>query len=474
MKFKFLTTTYYFSLVALALIPHSASANTQENQSAFIALTDIKQDVEFLASDALKGRKVFTPEIDRAANFITKQFKQAKLVPFNASYRQQFDIYNKVPTTATVTLNGQTVQAQDLAWTSTANNFSWATGSQVASHIIGKGEDLRQTLHQINQKGGDHFIVVHSSHQALFKRYQAYFAKGLTKLNNKPTGTIVMVLDDTDEIKQFDVSGSTTTTTKSLTNVIGVLPGKTKTEEIVLFTAHYDHIGTKLSATSHDSSSSKTAKHNTDSQNDLIYNGADDNASGVAGVLNLARYFANMNNNDRTLIFVAFTGEEIGGYGSKHFATHLSADKVIAMVNMEMIGKVSKFGAGKLWMTGFERSNLATLMNQAIAHQTDNMPTENAQANSIQADPYPEQHLFYRSDNATFARLGVPAHSFSTVQLDQDEHYHNVSDEVSTLNLVSLQQVLTTVAKGITPVVSGVATPSRVDTSKVASEGKIY
>ncbi|REL27395.1 M20/M25/M40 family metallo-hydrolase [Thalassotalea euphylliae] len=465
MKFKHLASYCCVLTATLAFISQPTHAETSHNaeisapQDHIISLANIKKDIEFLASDALKGRKVFTPELDRAANYIAARFKQAQLEPFKASYRQQFDIYNIKPAALAVTLNGKKVPAEKLALASTAKSLNWTANSKIVTHVVGKEQDLRQTLSKINQQGDDHFLVIHPSHQDLFQRYQAYFAKGLTKLNNTPTGTILMVLDDSQQIDEYSASGSNAITTKALTNVIGVLPGKTKPEEVVLFTAHYDHIGTQLSA--HKSSDEHS---NTKVQQDLIYNGADDNASGVAGVLNLARYFAAANNNDRTLIFVAFTAEEIGGYGSKHFAKHLPADNVVAMVNMEMIGKTSKFGAGKLWMTGFERSNLAAIMNQAIAHQ----------AHYIQADPYPEQQLFYRSDNATFARLGVPAHSFSTVQLDQDKHYHAVSDEVATLNLASLEQVLTTIAKGITPVVSGVATPSRVDSAKVAGEGKIY
>src|SRR5690606_25831661 len=78
-------------------------------------------------------------------------------------------------------------------------------------------------------------------------------------------------------------------------NVIGVLPGKSKANEYVIFSAHYDHIGI-LSPVEQDS----------------IANGADDNASGVTAVIELAKYFAKNNNNERTLIFAAFTGEEIG------------------------------------------------------------------------------------------------------------------------------------------------------------------
>ena len=92
----------------------------------------------------------------------------------------------------------------------------------------------------------------------------------------------------------------------------------------------------------------------------------------------------------------------------------------------------------------------------------------------IYADPYPKQRLFYRSDNATLARLGVPAHSFSSTQIDKDPHYHKVSDELKTLDLRSMQKVIETIADASAPLVSGKATPTRIDKSKVKQGGKIF
>ena len=78
------------------------------------------------------------------------------------------------------------------------------------------------------------------------------------------------------------------------------------------------------------------------------------------------------------------------------------------------------------------------------------------------ADPYPEQNLFYRSDNATLASLGVPAHSISTTPIDVDGDYHQVSDEVSTLDLDHLTNTIGAIAAGAVTIVSGAETPTRV------------
>jgi Zn-dependent M28 family amino/carboxypeptidase len=163
-------------------------------------------------------------------------------------------------------------------------------------------------------------------------------------------------------------------------------------------------------------------------------------------------------------MFAAFSAEEIGGFGSQYFSKQLNPDAITAMINIEMIGKPSKFGTGALWMTGMERSNLGIQLNQALAKS----------GKKIHKDPYPKQKLFYRSDNATLAKLGVPAHSFSSSQLDKDQHYHQVSDEISSLNLPSMREVIQTLAVATQPLANGLVTPSRIDTNNVKEKGIIF
>lgn len=225
---------------------------------------------------------------------------------------------------------------------------------------------------------------------------------------------------------------------KPLFNVVGIIPGKTKPEEFVLFSAHYDHIGILRPM-----------------QGDSIANGADDDASGVTAVIALADYFKKINNNARTLIFVAFTAEEIGGFGSQYFSKQVNSDKVVAMFNIEMIGKQSKFGANSAFITGFERSDFGEILQKSLTGTKF----------KFYPDPYPDQRLFYRSDNATLARLGVPAHTISTVQIDTDKFYHQVTDEVSTLDINNITSTIKAIALSSRSIVSGEATPSRVATN---------
>jgi Zn-dependent M28 family amino/carboxypeptidase len=170
-------------------------------------------------------------------------------------------------------------------------------------------------------------------------------------------------------------------------------------------------------------------------------------------VISLAKYYKEKNDNERTLLFVAFTAEEMGMIGSRYFSEQLDPEKVVAMLNIEMIGKDSRFGENALYVTGFEHSNLAKIMQENVKN------TEF----TFHPDPYPTQNLFYRSDNATLARVGVPAHTFSTVQIEKDEFYHTVKDEVSTLNVNNIVSSIKAIAKGAESIVAGKDTPSRVE-----------
>ena len=216
-------------------------------------------------------------------------------------------------------------------------------------------------------------------------------------------------------------------------NVIGVLEGKSKKDEMVIVSAHYDHLGSKSGV------------------GDLIYNGANDDASGVTGVLALAEYFKRVGN-ERTIVFVAFTAEEMGLVGSKHFGEGIDASKFVAGINLEMIGKTPSFGPNTAWLTGFERSDFGKIIQKNLV----------GTGYQLFPDPYTNFNLFFRSDNASLARLGVPSHTFSTTPIDVDKDYHQVSDEAETLNVAVITETIKAVAKGTESIINGKDTPTRV------------
>ncbi|MBL4604225.1 MAG: M20/M25/M40 family metallo-hydrolase [Flavobacteriaceae bacterium] len=226
-------------------------------------------------------------------------------------------------------------------------------------------------------------------------------------------------------------------TNKEITssNIIGVLEGKSRKNEYVIVSAHYDHLGTKSSG-----------------EGDLIFNGANDDASGVTGVLALAEYFVKKNNNERTIVFIAFTAEEMGLVGSRHFGKGIDASKFVAGINLEMMGKVPATGPKTAWLTGFDRSDFGKIIQKNLK----------GTGYKLYPDPYPDFNLFFRSDNASLARLGVPSHTFSTTQIDKDPDYHKASDEAESLDVGIITETIKAVAKGTESIISGKDTPTRV------------
>ncbi len=221
---------------------------------------------------------------------------------------------------------------------------------------------------------------------------------------------------------------------KNANNVIGIIPGKSKSDEIVIFSAHYDHLGLIKN------------------EDDKVYNGANDNASGVTAIITLAKYFKELNQNERTIIFVAFTGEEVGGFGSAVFSESIDPAKVVAMFNIEMIGTDSKWGKNSAYITGFDKSDFGLILQK-------NLKGSDFKFNP---DPYPQEQLFYRSDNARLAALGVPAHSISTAKMDMEPNYHKPSDEVANLDIPNMTAIIQAIGLSAQSIVSGIDTPIRV------------
>jgi Zn-dependent M28 family amino/carboxypeptidase len=281
--------------------------------------------------------------------------------------------------------------------------------------------------------------LVEPSLKERFERYRGFVAGGMRTLSPGEKASSAFILTEADRATSLSVTAYFAAEELALANIVGTIPGR-RDDEIVVFSAHYDHIGIT-----------------TPVEGDSIANGANDNASGTTAVIELARHFKQMGTPERTLMFVAFTAEEMGGYGSQYFSKQLEPDQIVAMFNIEMIGKPAASGPNSAWITGFDRSDFGWILREAVEG------TEYR----FYADPYPNQNLFYRSDNATLARLGVPAHSISTTPIDVDRDYHQVSDEVKTLDLDHLAITIGAIAVGAQTIVSGEATPTRVDPDTV-------
>lgn len=383
-----------------------------------------------LASDAMRGRKTFSPEIDKAADFIAAEFKAARLQPWkDKSYLQEFAVLTPKQTSLTATINGEPFDPKNILVVTSQPDLTVDQNSGFEIRQIKAGANLYEAAVGIWGEKKNILVVVDSSFSRLFPRLSF-----LKRNMFKGTSSVVFVLTTTPP-STFTISSHHDIALQSLKNVVGILPGKSKKDEYVIFSGHYDHIGI-------------TRPVNGDS----INNGANDDAAGTTAVILLAKYFKQLKNNERTIVFAAFTAEEIGGYGSQYFSQQFNPDKVMAMFNIEMIGTESKWGKNSAYITGFDKTDMGSILQKNLE----------GTGFTFYPDPYPQEQLFYRSDNATLARLGVPAHTISTAKMDSEPHYHKVSDTPETLDMENMAMIIRSIALSSRSIVAGTETPGRV------------
>ncbi len=173
---------------------------------------------------------------------------------------------------------------------------------------------------------------------------------------------------------------------------------------------------------------------------DSIYNGADDDASGTVAVIELAAAFSRVPvAPSRSLVFGCFCAEEKGLRGSKAYveAPLIPMQQTVANINLEMIGRPEDIGENKAWVTGYDYSDVGEI----LSHAARRMGVE------IYRHPKLSDMLFRASDNWSFAEKGVPAHSVSAGSLHAD--YHQPGDEVGRLDIANMTRVIRALALGI-------------------------
>ena len=213
-------------------------------------------------------------------------------------------------------------------------------------------------------------------------------------------------------------------------NIIGLLPGTAPAlaGEAVVIGAHYDHLGLVKGA---------------------VYPGADDNASGTAMVLGLARAFAAAGGAPRTMIFALFSGEELGLLGSGHYVAHpaVPLDRTVAMVNFDMVGRMRE---GRVSVSGIESAaGLRTLVTTAVGGT--------GLALNLRDSPYGP------SDHARFYTAGVPVLFFST---ERHDDYHRTTDTADRINTAGMARI----ASVATRLIGDLAGVTRPQYAKVAPQ----
>ncbi|HMZ99294.1 MAG TPA: M20/M25/M40 family metallo-hydrolase [Ferruginibacter sp.] len=404
--------------------------------------TEVERIERILSADDMQGRKTFTPGIDKAADFIAAEFAKSKLRYFGnlKSYFQEFAMTKSKPVEVSGSIDNEPLTTDNIAANTTAKEISINSLKDYEVVIIRATDTFNRKVFPLFELEKNLLVLVDTAHRNRFKSIQRF--AGNAKF---PSGVSqVFVLTGNLNPTAFNLHIRNEQTAQYLKNVIGVIPGKSRKDEVVVFSGHYDHLGIGKP----------------DKNQDSIFNGANDDAAGTTAVMMLARYFGEMKNNERTLIFVAFTAEEIGGFGSRYFSKQMNPDKVVAMFNIEMIGTESKWGTNSAYITGYEKSDMGKILQANLEGSKFH----------FEPDPYPKQNLFYRSDNATLAELGVPAHTISTSKMEEapnnEPNYHKQSDEIGTLDMNNMAEIIKAIALSSKTIISGKDTPSRVEKVK--------
>jgi len=387
--------------------------------------SDAAAIIEILAADAMKGRANGSPEILKTGIFIGDRFKQAGLSPMpgQASFYLPFTLpaYNPSAVTDMLEWNGEIISP---------GRFMYFP-SQPGNHLPKELKDFT-VIHQdtcfyntmlSGYKYATTPLLIWTSEMQ--PDNENYFPEWI----NLPNGGLA-----TDILLVYATHPPDTVTLTGLPhyNIVGMLPGKSKPAEVIIFSAHYDHMGTTGFG-----------------RKDTIMNGANDDASGTTAVLMLADYFAKRNDNERTIIFCAFAGEELGLIGSEHFINHLVTENVVAVVNIEMIG-ISQLGKNNVFITGYNYSDLPALLEKNLKRF----------GIKVRGEPNQNKNLFERSDNFPFAKKGIPAHT--VMSSDDDEPcYHKPCDEIKRINIKHMTQVIRSIAFATESLINSSETPGR-------------
>jgi hypothetical protein len=418
----------------------------------------IRATMNFLASDALRGRGSATQDEQIAATYIGAQLEQYGVEPAgdNGTYVQRGTLIRQnltAPPELHYMTPGDGIPSQTMTWTHGKEmlvvllsdaNFRGAlkrldsdktSGTEQEKHpgtpaagkafegrvVLVTGQDrkkIRAAVLEGLQEGA--VAVIEPAPTQLIESWEArgkvlpelpVHLEGGGRAELGTDGNVFAVsekaltgLKEIPDGVMFYMEAAVSAPKKSYTwNALGKIPGSdpSLSKTALLLSAHLDHLGV-----------GKPVK------GDSIYNGADDDASGVVAVLELARAIASGPKPKRPVLFALFGSEELGGLGSAWFQAHppIPLDEIAVNLEFEMIGRPDpKYPADSLWLSGWERSNLG--------------PTLAEHGAKLVGDQRPEQNFFRRSDNYVLAKRGVVAQTASSYGMHSD--YHQPSDDVA-------------------------------------------
>ena len=463
--------------LAAALATAQTGPTMLQQISSRLTPNDLKADVSFLASDALQGRGTPSPGLDIAAEYIAAQFRRAGLEPAgDDGYFQTASYANVTPNVEgmdfTVDMGGgSTVKAKSVSMAlqqAAALDLTKAAvikvaGSDAAAVNALTADQVRGKVLVLDFPEGSNPATLTRQLPAMTARLQpalvvllrsggqpANTATRMREVAAAPTVPVMVVWDEAvrtalgvgktapvDVLVSAHIAPPTTTPVK-LHNVVGVLRGSDPVlrDTYVMVTAHYDHLGVRGTG-----------------PGDHIYNGANDDGSGTASVIEVANALAALPTRPkRSLVFMTFYGEELGLVGSRYYGAHpvFPLAKTVADLNLEQLGRTDVDGGSSVNLvnvTGFDFSTLTDAVVKA-GGATGLQVVKNAQLN---------ERYFAQSDNQAIADAGVPAHTLSVGYMFPD--YHQAGDEWPKLDYNNLAIVDRTVALAVYQVADSTGTP---------------
>jgi len=442
-----------FLIPVVLLAAAIATAAQGDNRTPAVCAACIRHNLDYLAGPELRGRGSGTVDEYHAAQYIASQLKHYGLASAAGvgEYIQTATIKARTVTTAPV-----------LSFVSAGKNISWKHGNELAVVQLPEPEisaplqklDLSNTttariavkagaavLFKIKQnatrqevqsaiapyRGSKAALLIVpevAGAEAMFQRLGSQLPRAEKRIGDAPAGTDMILLKSEPAQQLWNMQDGTVLKlhadvtpwqTSHTWNVLAKIEGTTHKQQIILLSAHLDHLGVR---------------------DGKMYPGADDDASGTVAVMELARALSREERPQRTLLFALFGSEEEGLLGSRYFLQQppFPIHDIVANLNFEMIGRPdAKVKPDELWLTGWERTNLG--------------PELAAHGAQLVGDPHPEENFFMRSDNYALARDGIVAQTVSSYGLHKD--YHQPTD---TLDKVDWQHLDSAIGSMIAPV----------------------
>jgi len=407
-----------------------------------ITRVEIEHHLRTLASDALLGRATGSKESEVAARYLADVLKGYGVQPAgdDGTYLQSVHFKKNVlrgtPALAVETTDGSKLAcAYERDWRFPALTFEQRT----LAVVVARSTD------EIPKSGlEDKALFVDESDRA--KQRDARSGAALTILPD--VGRRLSPMRPTLALKGELLEAFRAGRIKTLTlevhyeerevpayNVVGILKGQGEgASKAIVLSAHYDHLGGEKPAEG--------------DATDRINNGADDDASGCSVVLELAGALAHRKQRGHSIVFLLATGEEIGLVGTNYQIAHpaVPLTDTLANLNFEMLGRPDPLvgGAGKMWLTGWDETNLG--------------PALLAAGIPIEVDKRPDQRFYERSDNIAYVRKGVVGQTFSTYNLHKD--YHTVEDEADAIDFEHLTTCARTALQAVVFVADGKVVPA--------------